>query len=118
MSGRTRQDGSGDSNRRRALCASVSAAAVFALLAPGRALAAEAAGGAVGEIVVTGTRLSSQSFQQPTPVQAVTGEALQNAAPTTLAEGLRRIPALQQTSDGAAQGQSSNGTGAITAPST
>jgi outer membrane receptor protein involved in Fe transport len=94
----------------------VSVTAVFAALAPVHSLAAEAApDGAVGEIVVTGTRLSSQNFQQPTPVQAVTADALQNTAPTTLAEGLRKIPALAQTSDGAAQGQSGNGTGAIAA---
>ncbi len=45
------------------------------------------------ELVVTGTRIQRQSgYDQPTPVTALSAEALQRGAPSTIADGLNQLP--------------------------
>lgn len=46
------------------------------------------------EIVVTGTRIKSGTFNTPTPVTSASQEQLLTAAPSNLADGLRQIPSV------------------------
>ncbi|MBN8605669.1 MAG: TonB-dependent receptor [Caulobacterales bacterium] len=46
------------------------------------------------EIVVTGSRIRNPGYQAPTPVTAVRAQDLLNTTPSTIAEGLRELPAL------------------------
>lgn len=46
----------------------------------------------VSEIVVTGSRIRSNGYDQPTPVSLFTTQALNKAVPTTLADGLVQLP--------------------------
>ncbi|PKB13368.1 TonB-dependent receptor-like protein [Novosphingobium kunmingense] len=50
-----------------------------------------------GEIVVTGSRVPRAGFTAPTPITIVGTEQLAKAAPSTLAESLRQLPALTNT---------------------
>lgn len=45
-------------------------------------------------IVVTGTRIKGNGYDQPTPVTVATTEALLSSAPMTLADGLTKLPQL------------------------
>ena len=45
-----------------------------------------------GDIVVTGSRVTSNGFSAPTPVTVVTGAALLQQTPTTIGEALNRLP--------------------------
>lgn len=67
----------------------------------------------VGEIVVTGTRLSAAGFNQPTPVTVIGAEMVRQRASTNLAETLTELPAFRN-SNGSNQSQrtSTNITGA------
>lgn len=61
------------------------------------ALAAAVAGAAHGqesvdEIRVTGSRISRNTMNTPTPITTMTGEELQNVAPGNLIEGLSQMP--------------------------
>lgn len=53
------------------------------------------AAGSVSDIVVTGTRLSSNGFEAPTPVSVITQAQIQQAAPATIADYVNQLPALQ-----------------------
>ena len=66
-----------------------------------------------GEIVVTGTRLSTSGFNQPTPVTVIGAELVQQRASSNLAETLTELPAFRN-SNGSNQSQrtSTNITGA------
>lgn len=44
------------------------------------------------DIVVTGTRIKTNGYEQPTPVTVVTAENLQASSPGTLADGLVKLP--------------------------
>jgi outer membrane receptor protein involved in Fe transport len=46
-------------------------------------------------IVITGSRIPRAGYDQPTPVTIQTSEILLSSAPTTLADGLNRLPQLQ-----------------------
>lgn len=50
------------------------------------------------EITVTGSRVARAGFTTPTPVTVVDTESLTKAAPSTLAEALRELPSLTNTS--------------------
>jgi len=47
------------------------------------------------EIVVTGSRIQRTGYAQPTPVTIQTTEALMSSAPTSIADGLNRLPQFQ-----------------------
>lgn len=51
-----------------------------------------------GEIVVTGSRIPTAGFTAPTPVTVVGSEQLTKVAPSTIAEALRQLPSLTNTS--------------------
>lgn len=55
---------------------------------------AEEAGAEAGDIVVTGTRIKGNGYDQPTPVTVATTEALLSSSPMTLADGLTKLPQL------------------------
>jgi outer membrane receptor protein involved in Fe transport len=57
--------------------------------APADDAAAEA-----GDIVVTGTRIKGNGYDQPTPVTVATTETLLSSSPMTLADGLTKLPQL------------------------
>lgn len=78
-------------------------AAYAADQASDQAGAAEAAAPAEGEnkaadIIVTGSRIARAGFTAPTPVTVVGADQLIKAAPSTLAESLRQLPSLTNTS--------------------
>lgn len=50
------------------------------------------------EITVTGSRVARAGFTTPTPVTVMDTESLTKAAPSTLAEALRELPSLTNTS--------------------
>ncbi|MEQ1489600.1 MAG: TonB-dependent receptor plug domain-containing protein, partial [Terricaulis sp.] len=54
----------------------------------------QAAAGAEDEIVVTGSRIRNPGYQAPTPVTAVDAQQLLTTTPSTIADGLRELPAL------------------------
>ncbi len=64
--------------------------------------------GAHGEIVVTGSRIQG-TYNSPTPVTSVSQSDLLAAAPSTLAEGLRQLPALTPTGGPSQGGGTANG---------
>ncbi len=47
-----------------------------------------------GDIVVTGTRIKGNGYDQPTPVTVATTETLLSSSPMTLADGLTKLPQL------------------------
>lgn len=49
-------------------------------------------------IIVTGTRVARDGFTTPSPVTAITAEDLARSSPSTLADALRTIPVLTNTS--------------------
>lgn len=49
-------------------------------------------GAVAGDIVVTGSRIQGNGYSQPTPVTTSTAQALQNAAPSTVADALVQLP--------------------------
>jgi len=50
------------------------------------------------DIVVTGSRIGRTGFTAPTPVTSLSEQQLVQAAPSTVAESLRTLPALVNTS--------------------
>lgn len=56
------------------------------------AFAADAAGGSVQEVVVTGSHLRQNGLQSPVPMTTVTATELQAMAPRTLIEGVTQLP--------------------------
>jgi len=54
--------------------------------------APQAADGEGGAIVVTGSRLIQDGFAAPTPVTVISGEQLLTTTPTTIGEGLNKLP--------------------------
>jgi outer membrane receptor protein involved in Fe transport len=48
-----------------------------------------------GTIIVTGSRIQRTGYDQPTPVTVQTTEALLESAPTSIADGLNRLPQFQ-----------------------
>jgi iron complex outermembrane receptor protein len=71
-------------------CSATTAIAQTSLAAdaPADTSAADSSSGAVQEVVVTGTRIISNGYSQPTPVTVATSEDLLKAAPTDLADAL------------------------------
>lgn len=59
---------------------------------------ANAAPSSDGDIVVTGSRIVRAGFSAPTPVTIAGADQLSKAAPSTLAESLRQLPSLTNTS--------------------
>ncbi|WP_375287112.1 TonB-dependent receptor plug domain-containing protein [Sphingomonas sp.] len=53
---------------------------------------------AAGDIVVTGSRIGRSGFTTPTPVTVLNADQLAKAAPSTIADSLRTLPALTATS--------------------
>lgn len=53
----------------------------------------------VSEIVVTGSRVPRAGFTAPTPVTILGSDQLAKAAPSTVAESLRQLPALTNLRD-------------------
>ena len=51
-----------------------------------------------GDVVVTGSRIARAGFSAPTPVTVLGTDQLAKAAPSTLAESLRQLPSLTNTS--------------------
>jgi len=79
---------------KHALLASTSAALMFAA---GGAYAQETPSGtAVEEVIVTGSRILRDGYQQPTPVTVVQSDQLLKLAPSNLADGLRQLPQFQR----------------------
>jgi iron complex outermembrane receptor protein len=73
---------------------------LIAVSAAGAALAApddttDSTPTAVGEIVVTGTRLKLPDYASPSPVQTLSGQELQDRGVTNITDFLRTIPALE-----------------------
>jgi outer membrane receptor protein involved in Fe transport len=67
---------------------------------------------ALGEVVVTATRISRAGFNAPTPTTVVTAADMENVAATNVAQFLNQeIPALAPTSTPATSGQSSQNAG-------
>lgn len=60
--------------------------------------AAEADQDVAAEITVTGSRIQRAGFTAPTPVTVLGADQLVKAAPSTLAESLRQLPSLTNTS--------------------
>ena len=50
----------------------------------------------IGEVTVTGSRIRVDGMQTPTPVTAISADALQTLAPTTLVEALVAAAAVPQ----------------------
>lgn len=71
-----------------------SAAVALASGAHAQNAPAAEAGAEAAEIVVTGTRIKGNGYDQPTPVTVATTEALLSSAPMTLADGLTKLPQL------------------------
>lgn len=68
-------------------------AGVSALAFASNAVAQNApAGGAVEEVVVTGSRIVSNGFNAPTPVTTVSAQALTEAAPSNIPDALNQLP--------------------------
>lgn len=62
---------------------------------PNKSVAGDERDGPVAtDIVVTGTRIKGNGYDQPTPVTVVTTDALLSSAPMTLADGLTKLPQL------------------------
>ncbi len=51
-------------------------------------------GATADELVVTGTRIRNPGYQAPTPVTAIDAEDLLTTTPSTVADGLKTLPAL------------------------
>ena len=68
----------------------------LALAAPAAAQTSQppAPATAVEEVVVTGSRLQTSTFQTPTPVTATSAEDLKAAAPRNIADALTELPAF------------------------
>ena len=49
----------------------------------------------VGEIVVTGSRISRAGFSAPTPVTVISTDTLARKAPASIADGLNQLPVFQ-----------------------
>lgn len=87
-------------SRRHMFAGSALAALATAILMPAAALAQTAPPAAEQaqaedterDIVVTGSRLISNGFSAPTPVTVVSGEQLLTTTPTTIGEGLNKLP--------------------------
>lgn len=61
---------------------------------PGKQGAGEQNAGEQEAILVTGSRIQRDGYDQPTPVTVMTAEALQNSQPSTLADALNELPQL------------------------
>ncbi len=72
-----------------------SALVSLAILCAGSPAAfAQADAGEQEAILVTGSRIQRDGYDQPTPVTVMTAEALQNSQPSTLADALNKLPQL------------------------
>jgi len=110
------------SKDRREMCgvafikgASAIAIAAGFLAAPAQAQTGDAASQEVASaesaIIVTGSRVISNGFQAPTPVNVVSSEELQTLAPSSLSDALNKLPVFQNSAQpqyfvGASAGQS------------
>jgi outer membrane receptor protein involved in Fe transport len=70
---------------------------------------------AIGEIVVTGSRLSASGFTAPTPVTVVGADYIQRQAATNVGEVLNQIPSFRAQGSRATAGVFGNNVGAQTA---
>ncbi len=89
--------GRGRDRTRGRVLTSASATALLTALAmasPAYAQTAPAAGEAVDEIVVTGSRIVRDGFQAPTPVSVMSAEEIALIAPTHVMDMVRQLPAL------------------------
>ncbi|MCJ1961406.1 TonB-dependent receptor domain-containing protein [Novosphingobium mangrovi (ex Hu et al. 2023)] len=60
-------------------------------------------------IIVTGSRIAASGFSAPTPITALDQEQLIEAAPSTMADALRTLPALTNTSGPQSNSGTTNG---------
>jgi len=81
--------------KRVAYLSCAASALATALSAPAWAQQGASSGTAVGEIVVTGSRITSAGFQAPTPVTVLTTDKMIQRAPGTIADALNQLPAFQ-----------------------
>lgn len=88
---------------RTMLCVSVAVGALVCASGPvmarttgaAQTAAQEPAGGALSEVVVTGSRIVRDGYQAPTPLTVVTGDAIrQNSATANISSYLNTIPAI------------------------
>ncbi|MDB5452013.1 MAG: hypothetical protein JWO33_591, partial [Caulobacteraceae bacterium] len=81
--------------RSRVLCSAASSLALAAALltAPGAALAQDA--NALGEVVVTASRIQSAGFTAPTPTSVIGTAEIQRRAPVTILEAVNDIPSFR-----------------------
>jgi outer membrane receptor protein involved in Fe transport len=89
--------GRGRDRTRGWVLTSASATALLTALAmasPTHAQTAPAAGEAVDEIVVTGSRIVRDGFQAPTPVSVMSAEEIALISPTHVMDMVRQLPAL------------------------
>ncbi|MCC6912082.1 MAG: TonB-dependent receptor [Rhodospirillaceae bacterium] len=86
------------------LSTSVAMVAVALTSAQAQAQTAPAAGTAVDEIVVTGTRVVRDGYEAPTPLTVLGAEALEAAAPENIADLVNDLPSVV----GSASPQTSN----------
>jgi iron complex outermembrane receptor protein len=70
---------------------------------------ADASSGDLEEVVVTGSRISGNGYNSPTPVTTVTSEQLNLAAPQSLSASLNQLPAFRGSSTSTNPGSSSGG---------
>lgn len=85
------------------------------MMAPGAfAQEAPAAGGDNSEIVVTGSRIIANGFQQPTPVTVVGEQELARQMPVTIANYLNQLPSFGSTTSARNPGVGVAGGGAET----
>lgn len=77
---------------------------------PGASQAVQTAPADVAEVIVTGTRIARPGYTAPTPVTTLSAQELQKAAPSTISEALRTLPALS-TSTGPNRNTGSTGGG-------
>src|SRR5437879_2891950 len=79
-------------------CSAAAAALAVSTSAMAQTAAVHAAGAEAGstveEIVVTGSRIQTNGFQQPTPVTVVGQQELQRAMPVTIANYLNDLPSF------------------------
>ena len=75
-------------------CLATCTAALFATLTAGGAQAQTAAGTAVEEVVITGSRVIQNGNDQPTPVTIVSADQLLQNNPTSAAAALQTLPVL------------------------
>ena len=84
-------------------------ASAFALVMASQAHAQDAAEPAeVGEVIITGSRITRDGFEAPTPVTVVEREQLTAAAPSSIPDALNQLPQVRNSSKPASAGPSAN----------